>query len=81
TGKLPIANKMPNGSLIVKDVYDGNGNITVHAFMYKRSGSWIWGEIKPNKEVLFSVNNNSSLCTGCHSAPGNRDFVRTFSFY
>src|SRR3954465_11027314 len=28
SGKLPIANKMPDGSLIVKDVYDGNGNIT-----------------------------------------------------
>ncbi len=81
SGKLPVANKMPDGSLIVKDVYDGNGNITVHAFMYKKTGNWIWGEIKPNKEVQFSVNNNASLCTGCHSAPGNRDLVRTFQYY
>lgn len=81
SGKLPIASKMPNGSLIVKDVLDGSGNISLYAFMYKRAGSWIWAEIKPNKQVLYSVNKNPSTCINCHSQTGNRDLVTTFYFH
>ncbi|MBA2612459.1 MAG: hypothetical protein H0U95_10835 [Bacteroidetes bacterium] len=81
SGKLPVGGTMPDGSLIVKDVYDGNANITLHAFMYKKSGSWLWGEIKPNKEVLYSVTKNPSTCTGCHSQPGNIDLVVSFNLH
>jgi hypothetical protein len=81
SGKLPLSKKMPDGSLIVKDVYDGNNAISYYAFMYKLSGSWIWGEIKPNKQVLFSVNQNPSVCIGCHSQTGNRDLVTSFYFH
>ncbi len=80
-GKLPAGGVMPNGSLVVKDVLDGNGAISVHAFMYKRAGSWIWGEIKPNKEVLYSVDRNPSLCINCHSQNVNIDLIRTFQYY
>ncbi len=80
-GELPAGGKMPDGSFIVKDVYDGNNNIKYYAFMYKRSGSWIWGEIKPNKEVLYSVYRNPFTCINCHSQAGNRDLVTTFNFH
>lgn len=80
SGRLPLNAVMPEGSLVVKDVYEG-GSIGLYAIMYKHSGSWLWAEIKPNKEVLFSVTKNSDLCVSCHSQAGNRDFLRTFSYY
>lgn len=80
-GKLPVGKKMPDGSLIVKDVLDANGTISVYAFMYKKSGSWIWGEIKPDKQVLYSVDKNPSLCINCHSQNVNIDLIRTFQYY
>jgi hypothetical protein len=79
-GKLPTGRTFPDGSLIIKDVVSG-GNITLYAFMYKKSGSWLWAEVKPNKEVIYSVTKNPSGCTGCHSQSGNRDLVVSFNFY
>jgi hypothetical protein len=79
-GKLPVNGIMPNGSLVVKDIYSG-GSITLYAYMYKLSGSWLWGEIKPNKEILFSVNKSSDVCTSCHRQTGNRDLVVSFNFH
>jgi hypothetical protein len=79
-GKLPVGGTMPDGSLVIKDMFEGN-TISIHAFMYKRAGSWIWGEIKPNKQVIFSVNRNSSVCTSCHSQGGNRDLVTSFNLH
>ncbi|MDO8998743.1 MAG: hypothetical protein Q7W45_03185 [Bacteroidota bacterium] len=79
-GKLPVGGKMPDGSLVIKDIYEGNA-LSLHAFMYKKSGAWIWGEIRPNREVYYSVDKNPSVCTGCHSQPGNRDLVTSFSLH
>ncbi len=80
-GKLPLNAAMPEGSLIIKDIYTGGNNITLYAFMYKKSGSWIWGEVTPDKQILYSVFKNPSVCIGCHSQQGNRDLVVSFNFY
>ena len=79
-GALPIGNKFPDGSLIVKDITDGS-NISLYAIMYKYSGSWIWAEVKPDGNILHSVNGDAGICTGCHSQSGNRDLVVSFNFY
>ncbi|MBL7930958.1 MAG: hypothetical protein JNL60_03595 [Bacteroidia bacterium] len=79
-GKLPQNGKFPDGSLIVKDIYQGQ-NISLYALMYKRGGSWLWAEIEPGGSVHYSVNKNPSACTGCHSQSGNRDLAVTFHFY
>lgn len=79
-GKLPINSKLPEGALVIKDVYNGN-DLSYYALMYKKSGSWLWGEIKPGGEVLYSVNKNPSICIGCHSQPGQRDLVVSFNFH
>ena len=79
-GKLPSGDKFPEGSLIIKDIYGGS-EITLYAFMYKYSNSWLWGEVKPDGNVLYSVNDDVSVCTGCHSQAGNRDLVVSFNFY
>ena len=79
-GKLPVGSKFPDGSLIMKDITDGS-TISLYAFMYKYSGSWIWGEVKPDGNILHSVNGDEGICTGCHSQSGNRDLVVSFNFY
>ncbi len=79
-GKLPAGGKFPDGSLIIKDIYKG-GNLSLYAFMYKKSGSWLWAEIQPDRKVLHGVNDNAGVCTGCHSQSGNRDLVVSFNFY
>ena len=79
-GKLPVSGTMPEGSMIIKDVYR-NGNLALYAFMYKKSGSWLWAEIKANKTVEHSVTKNPFVCTDCHSQQGNRDLVVSFKVY
>ncbi|MES2681753.1 MAG: hypothetical protein V4635_17795 [Bacteroidota bacterium] len=80
SGSLPVKKLMPDGSLVVKDVYD-NGQVSLYAIMYKLSGSWLWAEIKPSGEVHYSVNKDPGVCINCHSQAGNRDLLRTFSYY
>jgi hypothetical protein len=80
-GKLPVGMSFPEGSFIVKDVYNGGSAISAYAFMYKKSGSWLWAEIKPSGDRVHSVNQNPAACTGCHSQTGNRDLVVSFNFY
>lgn len=79
-GKLPLDASFPEGSFIVKDVYQG-GQISLYALMYKLKGSWLWAEIEPGGSVHYSVSKNPSVCTGCHSQPGNRDLAVSFNFY
>lgn len=79
-GKLPVGKKFPDGSFLVKEVLSGT-NLNFYALMYKRKGSWLWAEIKPNGEVLYSVEKDPSLCITCHQQSGNRDLVDTFIFY
>jgi len=79
-GKLPTSASMPNGSLIVKDIYKGN-NISLYALMYKRENSWLWAEYDTKRKVVYSVNKNPGLCINCHNQSGNRDLVVTFKHY
>lgn len=80
-GKLPLSAKFTSGSMIVKEVVSG-GNLIEYAVMYKLNDSWIWAEFTPDlKTIKHSVNSPASVCTGCHSQAGNRDFVTTFIFH
>jgi hypothetical protein len=66
--------------MVIKDIYR-NGNLVSYAFMYKRSGSWLWGEVTNSGQVTYSVKYDPSVCTNCHNQQGNRDFVVSFNFY
>ncbi len=76
-GKLPVGGKFPDGSLIVKDIQSSG----LVALMYKKSGTWLWSEINADGSTLFSVNKDATVCTSCHSQPGQRDLVVSFNFY
>ena len=80
SGRIPKNKKFSEGSFIVKDIYT-NGTISLFAYMYKRNGAWIWGEAKPNGEILFGAADGAKTCLGCHSQAGNRDNAVAFQFY
>lgn len=80
SGRLPVQGLMPDGSLVIKDLFR-DGQLDHYALMYKRSGVWLWAEIKANRQVLYSVNKDPGVCTGCHNQQGNRDQVLSFEFY
>lgn len=79
-GKLPVGNVFKDGSMVVKEIIRG-GNLVKYAVMFKRKGFWIWAEWTPDLVKDLSVNDNSAVCTSCHSQSGNRDLVNAFSFY
>lgn len=79
-GKIPAGYVFPEGSMVVKQIMNGN-TIVFYAFMYKYNGSWLWGEAKPNRDLVHGVNDNASICTSCHQQTGNRDWVTSFHFY
>lgn len=77
-GELAAGNVFPEGSMVVKETVAGKFN-----FLFKRSGSWLWGEVtQDGSNVIQSVNSDPALCISCHHAPGfDRDFVLSFSIY
>lgn len=79
-GKLPVNTKFPEGSFLVKDIYK-NGAVDIYAYMYKRNGSWLWGEAHANGKFLYTAKDGPTSCVGCHSQSGNRDQVVAFNFY
>jgi hypothetical protein len=88
SGKLPISSSFPEGSMIVKELYDApGGDIVLVAIMQKATGNsaaganWLWGEYYGNGSLGISVSRKGDQCTNCHSQSGNRDYTRTFAFY
>lgn len=85
-GKIPAGSTFPDGSLIVKEAFTGQGNM-LYAVMKKDSKSkfsadgWLWAEYKPDGTVINNVKEKGASCTSCHSATPNRDHVRSFDLH
>lgn len=75
--KLPVGEKFPEGSMVVKEV-QSNG---LYALMYKHHNSWLWAEINNDGTTAYSVNKDPSVCTSCHNQSGQRDLVVSFNYY
>jgi Cytochrome P460 len=70
----PIA-VWPEGSLIVKDGFDGS-DLELVAVMEKRADGWYWAEYDASGDPSYS--GNPDLCTDCHRS--GDDYVRAFAF-
>lgn len=58
-------NAWPEGALLVKDIYEGNGDeLTLVAAMEKQSGRWFFAEWTPAGEAKFG--GRPEVCTNCH---------------
>jgi hypothetical protein len=71
----------PEGSLIVKELYQSNGDLSTYAMLYKKSSQleadqdgWVWGYFENNGDVKFEASKKGSSCRGCHSQSGSIDF-------
>lgn len=64
----------PEGSLIVKDQFDSDGDPHAVAAMEKRGGTWFWAEWDADGASIYS--GDPGLCTGCHGS--GADMVRAF---
>lgn len=88
TGKLPQGAIFADGSLIVKETFNGSGAPGLVAVMKKEpdnpnaAGGWVWNEVGPDgTSIVYSVNLKGAGCLGCHSGNTNRDLVTSFDLH
>lgn len=87
SGRLPAGAVFPEGSIVVKELYDNsNGQLKIVAIMEKSASNtlaakgWLWSEYKADGKLIVSVNDKGKACTGCHST-NSRDYTRLFDLY
>jgi hypothetical protein len=86
-GKLPTNGTFPEGSIIVKDLYDSQtGNIVLYSVLKKESANansakgWLWIEYDPAGKEIYKITNKGNGCVNCHST-NHRDYVRLFDLF
>lgn len=86
-GRLPKGVKFPQGSLVVKELYDSaTAPLKLIAIMYKdtahnlAANGWVWLELKGDGGKYISATEKGAQCTGCHSV-NSRDEVRLFDLF
>lgn len=86
-GKLPAGGSFPEGSLIVKELFDAqNGDLKLLAAMEKAPANsaagagWLWGEYTPDSKVVFSIYKKGDGCISCHSVNA-RDYGRLYELF
>ena len=85
-GRLPKGGVFPEGSLVVKELYDSaTAPLKLLAVMYKYPGSsnqaanWVWLESLANGGQYISTTEKGAQCVSCHSS--GRDYVRLFDLF
>lgn len=80
-GKVLTGASFPEGSMIVKELYDANKTFKRYAILYKQTGGenadangWIWGYINEDKTVAEPSANKGVACISCHSQTNNIEY-------
>jgi hypothetical protein len=81
-GKVINGSVFPEGSLIVKELFDDSSTLGRYGILYKKSNhpnadskGWVWGYINGNGSVAISAVEKGSSCISCHSQTENIDYV------
>jgi hypothetical protein len=81
-GRIITGATFPEGSLIVKELYDNSTTLGRYAILYKKTGSadadakgWVWGYINADGGVAVAASKKGSSCTSCHSQADNIDYM------
>lgn len=87
-GKVDSNAVFPEGSLIVKELFDNPTTLGRYAILYKNSESadadakgWVWGYINADGEVSASASMKGSSCINCHSQANNIDYMLMNKFF
>ncbi len=80
SGKILAGASFPEGSLIVKELFVNNIDLSRYAILYKKpsdsnadASGWVWGYINANNTVATPASEKGSGCRGCHSQSNNID--------
>lgn len=87
-GKINDGAIFPDGSVIVKELYNSSQELERYATLYKKPGSeyadangWIWGYIEENGKVVESAELKGSSCISCHNQGGNIDYMLMNAYF
>lgn len=68
----------PEGSLIVKDGFDGDGELELIAVMDKQSDGWFYAEWTDVESGEAKFSGQPAVCVNCHAS--GADAVQAFGF-
>lgn len=81
TGKIISGSVFPDGSLVVKELFNNSTDIGRYAILYKKASDanadangWVWGYINANGTVAEPASNKGSGCRSCHSQTNHIDY-------
>lgn len=87
-GRIYADTTFPEGSMIVKELYDGSKGLERYAILYKESNNsnadangWVWGYINSDETVAVSATEKGKACIGCHTQPDNIDYMLMNKFF
>jgi hypothetical protein len=87
-GKVMTDAAFPDGSLIVKELYEDASTLGRYAVLYKSTGhadadanGWVWGYINEDGTVAVPASEKGSQCIGCHSQEGSIDYILMNKFF
>ncbi|MFN5418330.1 MAG: cytochrome P460 family protein [Flavobacteriia bacterium] len=81
-GKIIEGAVFPEGSLIVKELFENATTLDRYAILYKNSTSpdadakgWVWGYIEADGKVAEPASNKGASCINCHTQSGSIDYM------
>ena len=87
-GKIKPGASFPEGSLVVKELYNDGSTLGRYAILYKDSGNadadangWVWGYIDANGSVAEPASKKGTSCIGCHTQDGGIDYMLMNKFF
>lgn len=86
TGKLPEGAAFPEGSIVLKEVYNA-GTISYYVAIKKSSkhenaaGNWLWYGFYNDGSIKYNPADKGINCINCHSIADNRDHTLSFVYH
>jgi len=88
SGKVMANASFPEGSLIVKELYDNATSLSRYAILYKQTNhidadarGWVWGYINEDGSVAEAASKKGSACISCHLQSDNIDYMLMNKFF
>lgn len=87
-GEIKSGAVFPEGSLIVKELYEDASTLDQYAILYKNSNSsnadangWVWGYVYSDGKVAIKASKKGASCVSCHSQADNIDYMLMNKFF